>query len=112
MPKPTKIVFPGRSTGMGAKTQYHIFSLRQKKWLYPHRTFYSRTGNHWDDIWFLLPGKYFVAWQDISNSGKHRCGYGLLVVSEGGYEIKKWEGEPPEKLNFVCWCLEKPETYE
>jgi hypothetical protein len=78
--KPVMVVFKGRRTGMGAYTQYCIFSLRKNLEITPHRTEQSRTGNHWRDIWWLLPGKYFIAWKDISNTGKHRCGYGCLYV--------------------------------
>jgi len=78
--EPIKVAFGGRRTGMGAYTRYRIFSLRRKAEIEPHRTERSRTGNHWTDYWFLLSGKYFICWQDISNSGKHSCGYGLLVV--------------------------------
>jgi len=102
--RPVKVSFSGRSTGMGAYTQYRVFSLRQKKELKPHRTVSSRTGNHWTDYWFLLPGRYFISWKDISNSGKHRCGFGLLEVSESGYQIRKWQGEIPEFAE-VCSCI-------
>jgi hypothetical protein len=79
-PKPIVVSFSGRFTGKGAYTQYRIFSLSKCQEIKPHRTESSKSGNHWTDYWYLLPGKYFVAWQDISNTGKHRCGYGLLVV--------------------------------
>ena len=75
-----KVMLPGRSTGMGAYTQQYLYSIRQQKRLEPHRTESSRTGNHWDDIYYLLPGKYFIAIRDISNSGKHYCRYALLRV--------------------------------
>ena len=107
-PQPVRVEFPGRSTGMGAYTQYHIFSLRQRREIKPHRTEYSRSGRHWRDIWFLLPGKYFLAWRDVSNSGKHYCGYGALIVEpDGRYYKEKWEGDPPSwvDLSKVCWCL-------
>jgi len=108
--KPVLVKFNGRHTGMGAYTQYRLFSLRQKKELKPHRTESSRTGNHWTDYWYLLPGKYFVSWMDISNSGKHYCGYGALVVSDGNYEVIDWEGQPPEfAMHAICSCLIPPE---
>ena len=105
-PMPVEVRFDGRSTGMGAYTQYHIFSLRQKKEIPPHRTERSRTGRHWVDYWYLLPAKYFVCWHDISNSGKHYCGYGLLVVSENGYKIEDWKGTIPEfAVEKLCECI-------
>lgn len=104
--KPVVVSFAGRHTGMGAYTQYRIFSLRQKKEIEPHRTEYSRTGNHWTDFWYLLPGRYFVCWEDISNSGKHYCGYGALVVSGDSYEIVEWKGGVPEyAIHAICGCL-------
>ncbi len=75
-----KVSLPGRSTGMGAYTQHYLYSIRQQKRLEPHRTEWSRTGRHWEDIYYLLPGKYFLAIKDISNSGKHYCRYALLRV--------------------------------
>ena len=78
--RPVRVCLAGRSTGMGAYTQHYLYSIRQQKRLKPHRTESSRTGNHWDDIYYLLPGKYFIAIRDISNSGKHYCRYALLRV--------------------------------
>ena len=75
-----KVSLPGRSTGMGAYTQHYLYSIRQRKRLEPHHTEFSRTGNHWEDIYYLLPGKYFLAIKDISNSRKHYCRYALLRV--------------------------------
>ena len=111
--KPVKIEFQGRDTGKGAYTQYHIFSLRQRKELRPHRTESSRTGNHWTDIWWLLPGIYFVCWHNISNSGNHECGYGRLVVSDSEFSIKEWEGAVPEfAKDALCKdCFSKPTPY-
>jgi hypothetical protein len=88
---PICVDFEGRNTGLGAYTKYRIFSLRKNCEVKPHRTEYSRTGNHWVDYWWLLPGKYFIAWQDISNSGKHYCGYGLLVVGSPFVQLKSGE---------------------
>ncbi len=106
MSQAVEIRFGGRSTGMGAYTQYRVFSLRQKKELKPHRTESSKTGNHWTDVWFLLPGKYFVSWEDISNSGKHRCGYGVLFVLNDSYVVEKWKGEVPEfAKEALCSCM-------
>ena len=75
-----KVSLSGRSTGMGAYTQQYLYSIRQQKRLEPHHTEWSRTGRHWEDIYYLLPGKYFLAIKDISNSGKHYCRYALLRV--------------------------------
>jgi len=101
--RPIKVVMHGRSTGMGAYTKYRIFSLRQEKEIKPHRTESSKTGNHWTDIWWLLPGTYFVSWVDISNSGKHNCGYGCLFVVRDEYKIVEWKGRIPEfAKEFLC----------
>ena len=78
--KAVKVCLAGRNTGMGAFTQHYLYSIRQQKRLEPHHTETSRTGNHWTDIYYLLPGKYFLAIKDISNSGKHYCRYALLRV--------------------------------
>jgi len=78
--RPVRVCLAGRSTGMGAFTQHYLYSIRQQKQLEPHHTESSRTGRHWDDIYYLLPGKYFLAIKDISNSGRHYCRYALLRV--------------------------------
>jgi len=88
---PICVDFEGRNTGLGAYTKYRIFSLRKNCEIKAHRTEYSRTGNHWTDFWWLLPGKYFICWNDISNSGKHYCGYGLLVVGSPFIQLKNGE---------------------
>jgi len=75
-----KVCLAGRNTGMGAYTEWALYSTRQRKRLKPHRTEYSRTGNHWWHYFFLLPGKYLAAVKDISNSGKHYCRYCLIRV--------------------------------
>lgn len=103
--RPTEIKYDGRSTGTGARTEYHIFSLRQKKKIGPHRTEKSRTEHHWENFWYLLKGSYFICWQNISNSGKHSCGYGCLVVEKIG-EIEEWFGEVPDFVqDTLCGCL-------
>ena len=75
-----KVCLAGRNTGMGAYTEWALYSTRQRKKINPHRTEYSRTGNHWWHYFFLLPGKYLAAVKDISNSGKHYCRYCLIRV--------------------------------
>ena len=75
-----RVCLAGRSTGMGAYTEWALYSTRQRKRLKPHRTESSRSGNHWWDYYYLLPGKYLAAVKDISNSGKHRCRYCLIRV--------------------------------
>jgi hypothetical protein len=104
--KPVKVKFSGRNTKMGAYTRYRIFSLRQKKEIRPHRTESSRTGNHWTDIWWLLPGKYFICYTDITNSGKHHCGYACLIVEGDGYRTEPWKGVIPDYAEeYLCDCL-------
>ena len=75
-----KVCLAGRNTGMGAYTQWTVYSTRQRKKLRPHRSESSKSGNHWWDYYYLLPGKYLAAVKDISNSGKHRCRYCLIRV--------------------------------
>ena len=102
-----KVVFQGRDTKKGAYTQYHIFSLRSKREIHPHRTEQSKTGHHWDDIWYLFPARYFISYIDITNSGKHHCGYACLNVREDGYELLPWEGRVPKfAKHTLCHCLE------
>lgn len=102
---------PKRATGMGAITKYRIYSLRQKRELLPKRiepdpSRTKKPRSHWDEYWYLLPGKYFISWKRISNSGNHSCGYGLLVVSEDGWKIKVWQGQVPEfAIDGLCDCL-------
>lgn len=127
-----RISLEGRSTGKGASTQQYLYSLRQKKELKPAFTESSRTGNHWANIFFLLSGRYLVAVQDISNSGKHSCGYQCLIVlskeeyvkeekskdssisdekaaemyKKDGYAISSWQGKVPDFVKAPCECLE------
>lgn len=103
--KPVRVVLEGRSTGMGAYTKHHLYSLRQEKELDPQRTEESKTGNHWEDIYLLLPGRYLIATQDISNSGKHNCGYQHLHVADGGYSILPWDVEIPDFICPPCDCV-------
>jgi hypothetical protein len=91
MENPILVVFYGRKTGLGAYTKHKIFSVQNKCEIKPYRTERSKTGNHWTDYWYLLPGKYFVTWKDISNSGKHYCGYGLLIVGSPFIQLKSGE---------------------
>jgi len=95
-----KVCLSGRSTGMGAYTQYYLYSIRQQKRLKPHRTEWSRTGRHWDDIYYLLPGKYFLAIKDISNSGKHYCRYALLRVFTPEEYREKFKDKEYAMRNF------------
>jgi len=100
----TKISFKGRNTSMGAYTQYKIFTVDGKE-IEPHYTESSRSGRHWTDYWFLNNGKYYVVWRDISNSGKHYCGFGLLIVENGEYRIEKIETVPKFLLEYLCECI-------
>jgi len=88
---PICVSFEGRNTGMGAYTKYRIFSLRRNCEIKVHRTEYSKSGRHWTDYWWLLPGKYFICWQDISNSGRHYCGYGVLIVGSPFVQLRNGE---------------------
>ena len=69
-----------RSTGMGAYSDSHLYSIKQRKELFPARS--SRTGNHREKTWFLLPGKYWEARASISNSGKGGWSVSVLCVDE------------------------------
>lgn len=102
--KTVRVSLEGRSTRKGAYTQYHLFSMRQQKELQPHRTEKSRTGNHWENIWNLLPGRYPVSYSDISNTGKHSCGYKLLIVTESGYELVSLIQAIPVWVEAPCDC--------
>ena len=69
-----------RSTGMEAYTDARLYSIKERKELFPARS--SRTGNHREITWFLLPGKYWEARASISNSGKGGWSVSVLCVDE------------------------------
>ncbi|MHC1567533.1 MAG: hypothetical protein ACXQTD_07475 [Candidatus Syntropharchaeia archaeon] len=98
-----KVGFSGRSTGMGAYTEHHVWSIRQKRELQPVYTKHSKSGNHWTDYYWLLPGKYIHTWKDISNSGTHWCGYSCLIVMSR-QEYEEWYtqeyGEKPDEKQY------------
>ena len=101
----TRVELRGRSTGQGAYTSHAVWSFRQGKFLSPRRES-SRTGNHWEDTYRLLPGRYGLVVKDVSNSGKHRCAIEVLVVREDGWSVEPFKGRPPlEMLEAACWCL-------
>jgi len=83
-PRPVKVCFPGRRTGMGARTKYVLYSLRRRKLLDPAYTNTSRSGNHWTDCYYLYPGRYLAAVQRISNAGNHGCAAYIIQVHEDG----------------------------
>jgi len=75
-----------RSTGRGAFNDSRIYSIRIQEELKPHREEYSRTGNHGEKTWYLLPGTFIEASASISNSGKGGWRVEYLVID---YELKQ-----------------------
>ncbi len=106
-----EVSLAGRSTRMGAYTQYYVFTKDGEE-IRPHRTEYSKTGRHWSDIYYLEPGTYYVYFTDITNSGKHNCGFGVLeITSDGKVELKHHVRIPDEVIRKIlkviepCECL-------
>jgi len=81
-----KVCLEGRCTNLGAYTKYYVFNEKGEL-VEPDITEKSRTGNHWTDIYFLKPGIYYIYFVDITNSGKHHCGFGIIKVSKEKAEI-------------------------
>ena len=87
-----------RSTRMGAFNESHIYSIRQQKELQPHRSRRSRTGNHGEDTWFLLPGCYYECSASFSNSGKGGWSVMVLNIDDDGTERTEKLHFPPDWL--------------
>ncbi len=103
--KSVKVAFEGRRTGMGAITEYTLYSIKQEKKLSPVYSDSSKTGNHWTDYYNLVVGNtYAVACQDISNAGNHRCYISLISIEEDG-RWQKISGKVPEFVKPPCKCL-------
>ena len=81
-----KVCLEGRCTNLGAYTKYYVFT-EKGEFIEPALTEESRTGNHWTDIYFLSPGTYYIYFVDITNCGKHNCGFGVIKVSKEKAEI-------------------------
>ncbi|MFH0987276.1 MAG: hypothetical protein V1841_00045 [Patescibacteria group bacterium] len=107
--KPVKVTFEGKRTGMGAKIVCTIYSLRRRKKINPVHREQSKTGNHWTESYNLIPAKYVLARQEISNSGKHSCFVAVIIVDEkGNWDIDaKYYGTSniPPFVEFPCSCL-------
>ena len=104
-----KYEFEGRETKEGAYSTMSLYSLKNKREIPVQDRMESGTGRHWTDAWFLKDGKYYVLMTDITNSGKHHCGFGVLNI-EGNKDTIEWEKEKPP--NFIskedlCYCLKE-----
>ncbi|MEM4430310.1 MAG: hypothetical protein QXM08_04040 [Thermofilaceae archaeon] len=87
--------------------RYRIFSIDGEE-VESVRRRKGRSKNYWVDLWEVPPGNYIVTWREVSRSGRHHCGYGLLqLFSDGKYEFKYWDRPLPEKVKeTLCECLE------
>lgn len=92
--KAAKICRTTKNTGRGAYNNSFIFSIRQQKELKPHWQNSSRSGNHGEKSWHLLPGRYIEASASFSNSGKGCWRVEYLHIDE---ELK----ETSEPLNQI-----------
>ena len=105
-----------RSTGMGAYDTSALYSLRQQKELSPHKSRSSRTGNHGELTWFLLPGKYIEVWCSFSNSGKGGWHIDTLSIDDQGDESREHLKDPPDWLKPLVdqsvWESVYPTPYE
>ena len=75
-----KITASGKSTGSGAWERTLIISTKQRKIINPMHTHSSRTGNHWTDTWYLLPGLYVVVEFYRTGNGNHHHRVALLRI--------------------------------
>lgn len=98
-PPPYVLKKDTRSTRMGGYDNSQLFSIMQQKELKPHRHKSSRTGNHGEKMWFLLPGQYYLFSETRSNTGKGGATLELLTVNEDRTDHKTEPvTEPPEWL--------------
>ena len=107
--KPVKVSFEGKRTGMGAKVICTIYSLRRREKINPAHREQSKSGNHWTESYSLIPAKYILAKQEVSNSGKHHCFVAVIIVDKDGhYDIDvKYYGNSniPAFVELPCSCL-------
>ena len=75
-----RLVKYGKSTGVGAWADSILISTKQKRILAPHHSHSSRTGNHWEDTWYLLPGKYILVEFYVTGNGNHHHRVKLLEI--------------------------------
>lgn len=108
----------------------YMYSLRSKKHLEPRKTDRSESGDYWDELYFLLPGKYLIIEVNIDNT-KHNCRCRRLTIFTryeylsdkrqkypdakirefnktyhyAGSEIDEWKGYVPYWVEPPCECL-------
>lgn len=126
------VCLSGRDTDDGVYIKKYIYSIRQRKLLEPKRTEKNVTEDRWDDVYFLLPGKYLVAEANVNGSNIHKCGYRCLTVftrqeyldkkkreypdidaeefselyTDKAWEMRDWQGYVPDWPIVPCKCLE------
>ena len=87
-----RIERPFRTTNKGAQEKSHIFSLRQKRELAPHKSERSRSLMSGKDLWFLLPGLYVQVSVKVTNTGRRRRFMRLLeITTRGGEELHPYD---------------------
>jgi len=87
----------GRRTGRGAFTDAVIIVDNQIR--EPDYEENSRTGNHWEKIWYDLPVGATIFYVDITNSGKEYRSIEAIVddqdepVIRAEWERGRWSGD-------------------
>jgi hypothetical protein len=83
-----------------------LYSLAQQQEIKPHRTILPHGSTQGAKIWYLLPGKYFISRQDITDSGEHRCYNALLTIDkDSNLKEEKIPYTPNFIKRFACDCL-------
>ena len=69
----------GKRIGRGGYSDSYIINLRDREYLKPKKE-YSKTGNHWTNVFFLDSTDYIQIDKYISNTGKHYCSISRLII--------------------------------
>ena len=124
------VCLSGRQINQDIYTKRYMYSLGQQKLLEPKMTDKKDNGKYWEDVYYMIPGKYLIVEIDLDNI-KHNCTCKLLRVFTrddylsdkrekipnidikefealyhyGGSEIVEWEGYIPDWVELPCKCL-------
>jgi len=104
-----EIIFPGRSTKMGAFTKTYVFQLNKGVPIpiAPKYTKSSKTGNHWNDIYELEEGQeYLIITTDITNRGNHHCSWKVVKIVNGKFkDVDIVPFFTQDIFDVLCPCL-------
>lgn len=124
------IYLSGRYISQDIYTKNYLYSLRKQQLIKPNKIEKVDIDFRWEDLYYLLPGKYLIIETNIDNI-QHNCVCKTLKIFTiddylfdmkekspnldmkdskslyhyGGWEIKEWEGFVPDWVELPCNCL-------